>query len=82
MVFPCPRIVVETHGRLSTAQPRLVAPAAQGAAGNIDAMSPSDENSDTGVVPLFGTWRAAYSAVIVVIVLMIAFVFAFSRYPY
>ena len=41
-----------------------------------------DENSDTGVVPVFGTWRTIYTAVIVVIVLMIGFVFAFSRFPY
>jgi hypothetical protein len=41
-----------------------------------------DENSDTGHVPVFGTWRAIYTAVIVVIVLMIGFVFAFSRVPY
>jgi len=33
-------------------------------------------------VPVFGTWRNIYTAVIVVIVLMIAFVFAFSRFPY
>jgi hypothetical protein len=33
-------------------------------------------------VPLFGTWRNIYTAVLVVIVLMIAFVFAFSRFPY
>jgi hypothetical protein len=41
-----------------------------------------DQNSDTGHVPLFGTWRNIYTAVLVVIVLMIAFVFAFSRFPY
>jgi len=41
-----------------------------------------DQNSDTGFVPVFGTWRNIYTAVIVVIVLMIAFVFAFSRFPY
>jgi hypothetical protein len=41
-----------------------------------------DQNSDTGLVPVFGTWRNIYTAVIVVIVLMIAFVFAFSRFPY
>jgi uncharacterized membrane protein len=41
-----------------------------------------DENSDTGHVPVFGTWRNIYTAVIVVIVLMIAFVFAFSWFPY
>jgi anti-sigma-K factor RskA len=41
-----------------------------------------DQNSDTGHVPVFGTWRNIYAAVIIVIVLMIAFVFAFSRFPY
>ena len=41
-----------------------------------------DQNSDTGHVPLFGTWRNIYAAVIVVILLMIGFVFLFSRFPY
>jgi anti-sigma-K factor RskA len=41
-----------------------------------------DQNSDTGLVPGFGTWRNIYVSVIAVIVLMIAFVFAFSRFPY
>ena len=41
-----------------------------------------DQNSDTGHVPVFGTWRHIYGSVLIVIVLMIAFVFVFSRYPY
>lgn len=41
-----------------------------------------DQNSDTGHVPVFGTWRNIYAAVLITIVLMIAFVFAFSRFPY
>ncbi|MEO5762767.1 MAG: hypothetical protein ABIR28_10700 [Vicinamibacteria bacterium] len=45
-------------------------------------MSQADENSDSGAVPLFGTWRNIYTAVVVVIVLMIGFVYAFSRFPY
>ena len=45
-------------------------------------MSLTDENSDSGAVPLFGTWRNIYASVIVVIFLMIGFVFVFSRFPY
>jgi hypothetical protein len=41
-----------------------------------------DQNSDTGHVPLFGTWRNIYTAVLVTIVFMIGFVFVFSRFPY
>ena len=41
-----------------------------------------DQNSDTGLVPLFGTWRNIYTAVLIVIVFMIGFVFVFSRFPY
>ena len=41
-----------------------------------------DQNSDTGHVPLFGTWRNIYVSVLVVITLMIGFVFLFSRFPY
>jgi hypothetical protein len=41
-----------------------------------------DQNSDTGHVPVFGTWRNIYTAVILVIVLVIGFVFVFSRFPY
>ena len=41
-----------------------------------------DQNSDTGHVPLFGTWRNIYVSVIVTILATIAFVFLFSRFPY
>lgn len=41
-----------------------------------------DQDSDTGHVPVFGTWLNIYAAVIAVILFMIAFVFAFSRFPY
>ncbi|MEO8500844.1 MAG: hypothetical protein ABI565_08000 [Vicinamibacteria bacterium] len=41
-----------------------------------------DQNSDTGFVPVFGTWRNIYASVIVVILLVIGFVFLFSRFPY
>ena len=41
-----------------------------------------DENSDDFAVPVFGTWRNIYVSVLVTIVLIIAFVFVFSRYPY
>jgi hypothetical protein len=55
----------------------------EGGAGNIRSMPPQgDQNSDTGHVPVFGTWRNIYSAVIAVILFMIAFVFLFSRFPY
>lgn len=38
--------------------------------------------SDDDIVPLFGTWRAIYTSVFVTIVLVIALVFVFSRFPY
>ena len=40
------------------------------------------ENSDTGHVPVFGTWRAIYISVIVVNLLAIAFVYLFSIFPF
>lgn len=39
-------------------------------------------NSDTGPVPVFGTWRAIYVSVIVVNLLAIAFVYLFSNFPF
>ena len=45
-------------------------------------MPPSDENSDSGHVPVFGTWRAIYLSVIVVNLLAMAAVYFFSRFPY
>ena len=59
------------------------AEAITGSAGNIETMPErGDQNSDTGYVPLFGTWRHIYVSVIVVILLVIGFVFLFSRFPY
>ena len=40
------------------------------------------ENSDTGHVPVFGTWRRIYISVIVVNLLAIAFVYLFSNFPF
>lgn len=40
------------------------------------------ENSDTGHVPIFGTWRAIYLTVIVVNVLAMVFVYLFSKFPF
>jgi hypothetical protein len=41
-----------------------------------------DQNSDTGHVPLFGTWRRIYIAVIVTNLVAMALVYLFSRFPY
>ncbi|MEO8362276.1 MAG: hypothetical protein ABI672_19780 [Vicinamibacteria bacterium] len=43
---------------------------------------PGDDNSDTGRVPIFGTWRAIYISVIVANVLAILLVALFSHFPY
>jgi len=43
--------------------------------------SPKDD-SDPEFVPLFGTWRNIYVAVIAVNLLAMAFVYFFSRFPY
>ena len=40
------------------------------------------ENSDSGPVPIFGTWRTIYLAVIVVNLIAMALVHLFSRFPY
>lgn len=39
-------------------------------------------NSDTGRVPVFGTWRAIYVSVIVVNLIAMALVYLFSTFPY
>ena len=44
-------------------------------------MPPMDE-SESDRVPVFGTWRAIYTAVIVVNVIVMALVYAFSRFAY
>lgn len=41
-----------------------------------------DDNSDTGRVPIFGTWRAIYASVIVANVLVMVLIYLFSRFPY
>lgn len=52
-------------------------------AGNIRTMPErGDQNSDTGLVPVFGTWRNIYAAVIVVNLIAMALVYLFSRFPY
>jgi uncharacterized membrane protein len=40
------------------------------------------ENSDSGPVPIFGTWRRIYLSVIIVNLIAMALVFLFSRFPY
>ena len=41
-----------------------------------------DENSDSGRVPVFGTWRAIYASVIAANLLVITLVYLFSRFPF
>ena len=53
-----------------------------GATGNIAAMDASDQNSDTGHVPVFGTWRRIYVSVIVVNLIAMTAVYVFSKFPY
>jgi hypothetical protein len=45
-------------------------------------MPPSDDNSDTGRVPIFGTWRAIYISVILVNLAAMTAVYLFSHFPY
>ena len=45
-------------------------------------MSSPANKSDPEYVPVFGTWRAIYTAVIVVNVIVIVLVAIFSRFPY
>lgn len=45
-------------------------------------MDASDQNSDTGPVPVFGTWRAIYIWVVVVNLLAMTGVYFFSNFPY
>ena len=42
----------------------------------------SDENSDSGRVPVFGTWKAIYLSVIAANLLVITLVYLFSRFPF
>jgi len=41
-----------------------------------------DDNSDTGRVPVFGTWRAIYASVIVANLVVMVLIYIFSRFPY
>ena len=43
--------------------------------------SPVDP-TDSGRVPIFGTWRAIYLSVIIVNVIAMALVYLFSNFPY
>ena len=45
-------------------------------------MPQKDADSDSGHVPVFGTWRAIYLSVIVVNLIAMAAVYFFSRFPY
>ena len=44
--------------------------------------TPGGANSDTGHVPIFGTWRRIYISVVVVNLVAMALVYLFSRFPY
>ena len=44
--------------------------------------APGGPNSDTGHVPVFGTWRRIYISVIVVNLIAMALVYLFSTFPY
>ena len=39
-------------------------------------------DDEDGPVPLFGTWRAIYTAVIVSALTVMALIFAFSKWPF
>jgi len=41
-----------------------------------------DRHGEDGPVPLFGTWRAIYTAVVVSALVVMALVALFSRWPY
>ncbi len=52
-------------------------------ASNIQEMPETgDDNSDTGRVPVFGTWRAIYASVIVANLVVMVLIYIFSRFPY
>jgi len=44
--------------------------------------TPGGPNSDTGRVPVFGTWRRIYLSVILVNLIAMALVYLFSKFPY
>ncbi len=41
-----------------------------------------DDNSDTGRVPIFGSWRGIYAAVIIANVVVMILIYLFSRFSY
>jgi hypothetical protein len=41
-----------------------------------------DENSDSGRVPVFGTWKVIYVSVIAANLLVMTLVYFFSRFPF
>jgi hypothetical protein len=41
-----------------------------------------DDNSDSGHVPVFGTWRAIYASVILANLAVMALIYVFSRFAY
>lgn len=52
-------------------------------ASNIFAMPlQGDDNSDTGRVPVFGTWRAIYASVIVANIVVMVLIYIFSLFSY
>ena len=44
--------------------------------------NPPDREADDGPVPVFGTWRAIYTAVVVSALAVMLLVALFSRWPY
>jgi hypothetical protein len=53
-------------------------------AGNIASSMPptGDENSDSGRVPVFGTWRAIYVSVIIANLIVMTLIYLFQRFPF
>ena len=52
-------------------------------ASNIEAMPVTgDDNSDSGRVPVFGTWRAIYASVIVANLVVMVLIYLFSWFPF
>lgn len=41
-----------------------------------------DDNSDSGRVPVFGTWRAIYVSVVVANLIVMTLIYLFSRFPF
>lgn len=45
-------------------------------------MQPTEEKPDAEIVPIFGSWRNIYLAVVIVNVLWITGAYLFTRFPY